>query len=91
VLNTSPCDSVSMSEGQTQKWVLNRRLKPILQGGHGSHPTPNHVIGKRMVNMTLAKGHHAQTRHTARNVLIYHTIAIRPFSTYYYFLTGEDA
>jgi hypothetical protein len=31
---------------------------PILQGGGaGSHPLPNHVIGKRMVNTTLAIGH----------------------------------
>jgi hypothetical protein len=28
-------------------------------GGVGSHPTPNHLIGKRTVNMTLMKGHHA--------------------------------
>jgi hypothetical protein len=31
-------------------------------GGPGSHPTPSHIIGKRTVNTTLTKGHHAQTQ-----------------------------
>jgi hypothetical protein len=42
-----------------QKAGLNRRLKAHA----GSHPTPNHVIGKRTVNMTLAKGNHADPAH----------------------------
>jgi hypothetical protein len=55
-----------------KKRVLNRQLRPILWGGGpGSHPKPNHVIGKQSVNMTLAKSHHAPTWHTARNVLIF--------------------
>ncbi len=32
-------------------------------GGFGSHPTPNHVIGKRTENTTLAKGHQADPAH----------------------------
>jgi hypothetical protein len=28
--------------------------------GAGSHTLPNHVIGKRTVNTTLLKGHHAR-------------------------------
>ncbi len=60
-------------------------------GGSGSHSLPNHVIGKQMVNTTLPKGPHAQTWRTARNFLIFfYTIAVRPFITLYYFLTGED-
>jgi hypothetical protein len=50
---------------------LNRRLKPGLWGGAGSHTLPNHVTRKRTVNATLARGHHAQTRQTARNSLIF--------------------
>ncbi len=43
-----------------RKRGLNKRLKSVLRGwGAGSHTLPNHVIGKRMVNMTLLKGHHA--------------------------------
>jgi hypothetical protein len=53
------------------KWGLNRGLKPVLQGWAGSHTLSNHVIGKRMVNTTLAKGHHAQTSRTARNFLLF--------------------
>jgi hypothetical protein len=67
VLITSLCDSVSVSEGLAQKAGLIRRLKPILRGGAGSHPTPNHMIGKQMVNTTLAKGHHTPTQRTAQN------------------------
>ncbi len=33
------------------------------EGRLGSHPSPNHVIGKRTVNTTLAKGHHADLAH----------------------------
>ncbi len=77
VLITSPCDRVSVSEGSAQKRGLIRWLKPILRGGGaGSHTLPNHVIGKRMVNTTLAKGHHAQTRRTARILLIFHMVAV---------------
>jgi hypothetical protein len=38
---------------------------PVLPGGGGlgSHPTPNHVIGKQTVNMTLVKGHQADPVH----------------------------
>jgi hypothetical protein len=52
---------------------LNRRLRPVLQGGGlaGSHTLPNHVTEKRMVNTTLAKGYHAQIRYTARNFLCF--------------------
>jgi hypothetical protein len=51
---------------------VNRRPKPILQGGGpGSHPSPNHLIGTRTVNTTLAKCHHALTRCTARNLSIF--------------------
>jgi hypothetical protein len=50
-----------------KKRGLNRRFKPILWGGAGSHTLPNHVIGKQTVNTSLAKGHHAQTQCTARN------------------------
>jgi hypothetical protein len=63
-----------VSEGLAKKKLgVNRRLKPILQrgGGAGSHTLPNHVIRKWTVNMTLAKGHHAETRRTARNSLIF--------------------
>ncbi len=57
---------------------LNRRLMPVHWGvgGTGSHTLPNHVIGKWMVNMTLAKGYHAQTQRTARKCLMFHTIAV---------------
>ncbi len=45
---------------------LNRRLKPVLQrGGTCSLTVPNHVIRQRMVNVTLASGHHAHPRHTS--------------------------
>jgi hypothetical protein len=56
-----------------RNWGLNRRLKPVLQGGGGagSHTLPHHVIGKWTVNMTLVKGHHTQTQHTARNFHIF--------------------
>jgi hypothetical protein len=66
---------------------LNRRLRPILQGGGaGSHTLTNHVIGKRRDNTTLAKGHHAQTRRTARKfLLMFHTIAVRLIKTVHYY------
>ncbi len=74
-----------------KKRAFNRRLKPILRGGvPSSHPTPNHVIGKWAVNTAFMKGHHAQPQRSARNFLIFYTIAERPFITHYYFLTGED-
>jgi hypothetical protein len=40
--------------------------------------------------MTLAKGHHAQTRRTARNLLIFHTVAVRLNNKRYIIMTGED-
>jgi hypothetical protein len=78
VLITSLCDRVRCLRVKLKKRRLNRRLKPRLRGrGAGSHTLPNHMIGKRTVNMTLAKGHHAQTWRTARNLLIFHTVAVR--------------
>jgi hypothetical protein len=65
---TSPCDSVTVSEGKDQRKGLNRLFSAMLQvGGSGSHTLPGHVIRKWMVNTTLARGHPAQTRCTARN------------------------
>jgi hypothetical protein len=87
VLISSPCDSVWV---KLKKRVLNRELKPILRGGPGSHPTPNHVIGKWAVNTTLAKGHQAQTRSTARNFLIFSQDSSTPIHNTLFFLTGED-
>ncbi len=44
-----------------------------------------------MVNTTLARGHHAQTRCTARNFLMFHTVSVRPNKNCtLLFLTGED-
>jgi hypothetical protein len=41
--------------------------------------------------MTLAKGHHAQTRGTATNYLIFHTVAVRLNNNgTLLFVTGED-
>jgi hypothetical protein len=58
---TSPCDSVSVSEGKVSKMALNRLPNALLQGGRGagSHPTPNRVVWKWTVNVTLAMGHQA--------------------------------
>jgi hypothetical protein len=50
-----------------QKMCLNRRpfASTAVKGGRlGSHPTPNHVIGKRTVNVTLAMGHQADPVHS---------------------------
>jgi hypothetical protein len=71
---------------------LSRRLKPVLQGwGAGSHTLSNHVIRKRTVNTTLARGHHAQTRHTSRNFSnLLHDSSMPNETVRYYFLTGED-
>ncbi len=70
---------------------LNRQLRPVLRGGTGSHTLPNHMIGKRTVNTTLTKGHHARTQRTAKIFLIFHTIAARPIKTVHFeFLTEED-
>ncbi len=74
-----------------KKWGLNRRLKQILRGeGAGSHTLPNHVIGKWTVNMTLAKGHHAQTQRTARNLLIFSHDSSTPINYTLLFFTEED-
>jgi hypothetical protein len=44
-----------------------------------------------MVKMTLAKGHHAPTRRTARNFLMFHMPAVRlNENCTLLFLTGED-
>jgi hypothetical protein len=59
-----------------RKKGLNRRLRPVLRGGTGSHTLHNHVIRKWTVNTTTAKGHHTQTRRPARNLLIFHTTAV---------------
>ncbi len=47
------------TEGYAPKRGLNRLPNACSGGGGwlGSHPTPNHVIGKWTVNTTLAKGH----------------------------------
>jgi hypothetical protein len=68
---------------------LNRRLKPILQGGGGagSHTLPNHVIRKWTVNMTLVKGYHAQTQQTARNFFMFHMITVWEIKTVHYYFS----
>ncbi len=44
-----------------------------------------------MVNKTLAKGHHTQTWHTARNFFMFHTVAVHLYKNCtLLFLTGED-
>jgi hypothetical protein len=44
-----------------------------------------------MVNTTFAKGHHAQTRRTARNFFIFHTVAVHLINNYTLLIvTGED-
>ncbi len=52
----------------------------------------SHITSSRdwkwTVNMTLAKGHHAETRCTARNFLIFHTIAVRPINKLYIIICG---
>ncbi len=49
---------------ESQKAGLNRQLKAHTAGeGAGFHRTPNHVKGKRIINTTLAKGHHADLVH----------------------------
>ncbi len=47
------------------------------------------MIGKQTVNTTLSKGHHAQTRHTARNFLIFSHHSSTPIRYTLLFLTGE--
>jgi hypothetical protein len=71
---------------------LNRRLRPVLRGGGtGSHTLLNHVTRKQMVKMTFAKDHHAPTRRTARNFLMFHMAAVRlNENCTLLFLTGED-
>ncbi len=59
-------------------------------GGDVSQTLPNQVIRKWMVNTTLAKGHHAQTQHNARNLLMFHTIAVHLIKTTLFFVTGDD-
>ncbi len=39
-----------------------------------------------MVNMTLAKGHHAETQRTARIFLIFHTVAVHPINKLYMYI-----
>ncbi len=77
---------------KTRMRGLNRLLKPGLQGGGiGSHPLPNHVTRKRTVNATVARCHHAQTRHTARNFFNFIYDSSMPNKTvHYYFLTAEE-
>ncbi len=71
---------------------LNRRLRPVLRGGTSSHTLPNHVIGKRMVNTSLAKGHHAQTLCTASQFFLYvsHDSSMPNKNCTLLVLTGED-
>jgi hypothetical protein len=74
-----------------RKWGLNRRLKPVLQGGGvGSHTLPNHVIGNWMVNTTLAKDHHAHTWCTARNVQFFSHDSSTPIKLFIVIFDGED-
>jgi hypothetical protein len=51
-------------------------------GGAGSHILPIHVIGKRMVNTTLTKGHYNQTRRTASIFNFFHMIAVHQIKLY---------
>ncbi len=44
-----------------------------------------HMIWKQTVNVTIAKGHHAQTRCTARKILMFHTIAVRLIKIVHYY------
>jgi hypothetical protein len=51
------------------------------------------MIGKRTVNTTLAKGHHTQTQHTARNFQFFSHDGSMPIITVHYFFYwghGED-
>jgi hypothetical protein len=75
-----------------RKTGLNMRLKSVLRGGGaGSHTSPNQVIRKWMVNMTLSKGHYAQTRHTARKYFNVSHDSSTPYKNLtLLFLTGED-
>ncbi len=43
-----------------------------------------------MVNTTLAMGHHAENRRTAKNYFSFHTVAVHPVITIHFFVTGED-
>jgi hypothetical protein len=64
---------------------LNRRLKSGLRGwGTGSHTLPNHVTGKRTVNATLARGHHAQTQRAAKTFLNFVCNSSTPNKTVHY-------
>ncbi len=40
--------------------------------GPGSHPTPNHMIGIRTVNTTLAKGYHVDPVHYQKFTMFSH-------------------
>jgi hypothetical protein len=48
------------------------------------------VIGKKTVNTTLAKGYHAQTLRTARNLLIFSHDSSTPINYTLLFFTGKD-
>ncbi len=65
---------------------------PILRGGGGlgSHPTPNHVVGKRTVNMTLAKGHHADPGHCYKFSNFTHDCCTQNVLYIIIFVSGED-
>jgi hypothetical protein len=80
--------------GKPRRRGLNKRLKPGLRrwGGTGSHTLPNHVTRKQTVNATLARGHHAQTRRTARNFfnLIYNSSTPNKTVHYYFFIREDD-
>jgi hypothetical protein len=81
---TSPCDSITVSVGLARKEGVKKAAQAIA-GGTGSHTLPNHMIGKRTVNTTLAKGHHAQTQPTARKFLMFYMIAVRLIKTVHYY------
>jgi hypothetical protein len=54
-------------------------------GGSGSFPTPGHVTRKLTVNTTLARGHHAETQHTAINFFSFSHSSNSPKTIQYYF------
>jgi hypothetical protein len=74
-----------------QKVGLNRQLKAhTAGGGPGSHPTPNPMIGKRIVNTTLAKGHHADPVHCLKFTTFSHDCSTPNIHLHYYLLNRED-
>ncbi len=59
-------------------------------GGRGSHPAPNHVIGKRTANMTLAKGHTRRSSTLLEILQNFHTLAVHQiYYTLLFFVWGR--